>query len=89
MKSVATSIGTEMQLEEPTYYTDSEVTLYWIRGVDCVWKQFVQHRVVDIGNLLPNASWHHCPGVDNLADLSSRGVKPADLAKNELWLSCA
>ena len=87
MKSVATSLETEMQLEEPTCYTDSEVSLYWIRGVDRVWKQFVQHQVVEIRNLLPSACWHHCPGVDNPADLPSRGVKPADLAKNDLWLS--
>ena len=63
MKSVATSIGTEMQLEEPTCYTNSEVTLYWIQGVDHDWKQFVQHRVVEIRNLLPSACWHHCPGL--------------------------
>ena len=83
MKSVATSIGTEMQLEEPTCYTDSEVT----QDVDHVWKQFAQHRVVEIRNLLPSACWHHCQGVDNPADLPSRGVKPADLAKNDLWLN--
>ena len=52
MKNVATSLGTEMQLEEPTCYTDSEVSLCWIRGVDRVWKQFVQHRVVEIRNFL-------------------------------------
>ena len=51
MKSVPTSLGTEMQLEEPICYTDCEVSLYWIRGVDRVWKQFVQHRVVEIRNL--------------------------------------
>lgn len=87
MKSVATSLGSEMQLEEPTCYTDSEVSLYWIQGVDRVWKQFVQHRVVEIRDLLPSACWRHCSGVDNPADLPSRGVKPADLAKNDLWLS--
>ena len=87
IKSVATSLETEMQLGEPTCYTDSEVSLYWIRGVDRVWKQFVQNRVVKIRTLLPNACWRHCPGVDNPADLPARGVKPTDLAKDDLWLS--
>ena len=86
MKSIATSMGAESQLEEPTCYTDSEVSLYWIRGIDRVWKQFVQHRVIEIRNLLPSVCWRHCPGVDNPADLPSRGVKPADLAKSELWI---
>ena len=87
MKSVATSLGTELELEDPTCYTDSEVSLYWIKGIDRVWKQFVQHRVIEIRNLLPSACWRHCPGVDNPADLPSRGATPADLAKNELWLN--
>ncbi len=66
--------------------TDSKVSLCWIRGVDRVWKQFVQHRVLEIRELLPSARWHHCPGEDNPADLPSRGVKPTDLARSELWL---
>ena len=86
MTSIATSMGAELQLEEPICYTDSEVLLYWIRGVDRVWKQFVQHRMIEIRNLLPSVCWRHCPGVDNPADLPSRGVKPADLVKNELWI---
>ena len=86
MNSVATSLGTELELGEPTCYTDSEVSLYWIRGIDRVWKPFVQHRVVEIRNLLPDACWRHCPGVDNPADLPSRGTKPADLTKSDLWL---
>lgn len=60
MKSVATSLAMEMQLKEPTCYTDSEVSLYWIRAVDQVWKQFVQHRVVETRNLLSSVCWHHC-----------------------------
>jgi len=87
MTSVATTLGTELELEDPTCYTDSEVFLYWIKGIDRVWKQFVQHRVIEIRSLLPSACWRHCPGVDNPADLPSRGAKPADLAKNELWLN--
>ncbi len=86
LKSVTTSLESEIQLNDPTCYTDSKVSLYWIRGVNRVWKQFVQHRVLEIRKILPSAHWHHCPGVDNPADLPSRGVKPTDLAKNELWL---
>ncbi len=81
LKSVTTSLESEIQLNDPTCYTDSKVSLCWIRGVDRVWKQFVQHRVLEIRKILPSAHWHHCPGVDNPADLPSRGIKPTDLAK--------
>ena len=83
MKSVATSMETELQLEEPTCYTDFEVSFCW---VDCAWKQFVQYHVLKTRNLLPSTCWHHCLGVDNPADFLSRGVKLAKLAKNELWI---
>lgn len=86
MKCVATSLEMELELEEPTCYTDSEVSLYWIRGTDRVWKQFIQYRVVKIRNLLPGAYWRHCLGVDNPVDLPSISSKPADLFKNDLWL---
>ena len=85
MTNVARSLEMEVQLGQPTCYSDSEVALYWILGADRVWKQLVQHRVVEIRNHLPSACWNHCPGVDNQADLPFRGVKPVDLAKNDLW----
>ena len=73
--------------KDSSSYTDSIVALYWILGTDRVWKQFVQHRVVEIRKILPNVCWYHCPGVDNPADLPSRGVKASDLAKSELWIN--
>ena len=59
MKSVATTLGMEMQLEEPT---DSELSLYWIWGIDHVWKQVIQHHVVEIRNLLPSAYFEKLKG---------------------------
>ena len=38
MKNVATSLGTELKYEEPMCYTDSEVSLCWILGIDRVFK---------------------------------------------------
>ena len=84
-KSITDSIESDLSLEPPTSYTDSKVSLYWILGVDRVWKQFVQRRVTEIRTLLPSSSWRHCPGVDNPADLPSRGLSPIELACSELW----
>ena len=52
------------------------MALYWILGIDRV----------EIRDLIPRSCWHHCPGVDNPANLPSRGVKPSDLAQSELWV---
>ena len=44
-------------------FTDSQVTLFWIRGIDKDWKPFVQNRVGEIRRLVAVQRWSHCPGV--------------------------
>ena len=85
MTIVAANMESELTLNPPTCYTDSKVALFWISGVSRVWKQFVQRRVIEIRKLLPCSCWHHCPGVDNPADLPSRGLIPIELACSKLW----
>ena len=86
VKSVTASLESELNLTQPTCYTDSKMALYWILGVNRVWKQFVQCRVCEVRELLPGDCWRHCPEVDNPADLPSRGLTPFELAHSELWI---
>ena len=37
--------------------------------------------------LLPDATWIHCVGKDNPADLPSRGISLTQLTTNNLWKS--
>ena len=69
-----------------TCWSDSEVALYWIRGEDREWKQFVQNRVCEIRSLVSPSAWRHCFSKDNPADIASRGTSPAILAKGT-WVS--
>ena len=87
VQSVTDSLGAELNLDPPHCYTDSKVALYWLWGENRVWKQFVQHRVTEIRSLIPGSCWSHCLGIDNPADLPSRGVTPADLEDNDLWIN--
>ncbi|XP_015754627.1 PREDICTED: uncharacterized protein LOC107334213 [Acropora digitifera] len=64
---------------------DSNNVLYWIKGKDKEWKQFVNHRVAEIRQLLPTDVWAHVPGRDTPADLASRGVNPLSLVSSALW----
>ena len=66
-----------LQLDESVEYTcwtDSTVALAWIRGDASRWKQFVANRVREIQDLTDPSHWRHCPGKDNPADLTTRGI---------------
>eukprot|EP00731_Ephydatia_muelleri_P033093 Em0025g49a len=87
MMSVSCALEPELTLDDPSCFTDSKVTLYWIQGQTKEWKQFVQNRVRDIRRLLPIHVWKHCSGRENPADIPSRGMDLAELANNPLWLN--
>ena len=85
MRSVTECLESELTLSKPIYHTDSKVALYWIVGITKTWKQFVQHRVSEIRKLLPIDCWSHCSGVENPADIPSRGLNPVQLSLSNLW----
>ena len=85
MSNVTESLSERLSLEKPRCFTDSQVTLFWIRGIGKDWKPFVQNRVDEIRKLTPVEWWNHCPGRENPANLPSRGLTPTELATNQLW----
>ena len=85
MRTVTESLGERLSLVDPRCFTDSQVTLFWIKGKEKVWKPFVQNRVEEIRKLTPVEFWHHCSGKENPADLPSRGLAPTELVSNQLW----
>ncbi|XP_025264638.1 uncharacterized protein LOC112638004 [Camponotus floridanus] len=66
-------------------WTDSTVTLGWIRGHPSRWQTYVANRVSEIQRTTPQAAWHHVPGQDNPADCASRGLSPKELQSHPLW----
>ena len=37
-----TALGAELQFDDPVYFSDSKVALFWIQGTNHEWKQFVE-----------------------------------------------
>ncbi|XP_011053785.1 PREDICTED: uncharacterized protein LOC105145719 [Acromyrmex echinatior] len=64
-------------------WSDSKVTLHWIRGHASRWKTYVANRVSRIQQQLPEAQWRPVPG--NPADCASRGLTPRELLSHPLW----
>ena len=78
-----------LQFEDSVQYvcwTDSTVALAWIQGDPGRWKQFVGNRVREIQDLTEPSHWQHCPGKDNPADLTTRGIFADSLIVSDLWL---
>lgn len=67
------------------YWSDSTITLAWIKGNCARWKTFVANRAAEIQNLSDVNDWHHINSKDNPADLISRGVNPKVLEDSTLW----
>ncbi|XP_024877306.1 uncharacterized protein LOC112458103 [Temnothorax curvispinosus] len=66
-------------------WTDSVVTLTWIKSHASRWKDFVRNRVSQIQELTANAHWKYVPGTSNPADCASRGLSTAQLQSHSLW----
>ena len=85
--SVTEALTLQLTLNPPKCFTDSKVALFWIRGLEKEWKQFIQNRVNEIRKLVPSECWDHCPGQENPADMPSRGITTSELAASKLWRS--
>ena len=73
-------------------FTDSQIALHWIKGVEKHWKPFVLNRVKEIRVKVPDYCWHHCQGVirqggSNPADKPSKGLTMKELQECGEWFT--
>jgi len=70
----------------PIYlWTDSTVAYTWITNHPSRWKDFVHNRVCYIQDSLPQAQWRFVSGLENPADLATRGLTPIQLSTKGSW----
>ncbi|KRX71569.1 hypothetical protein T06_3727 [Trichinella sp. T6] len=60
-----------IRVDELNYWSDSEITLCWIKNSTQKLKPFIQNRVEIIRQLTSPVLWRHCPTKNNPADLLS------------------
>ncbi|XP_058122845.1 uncharacterized protein LOC131293800 [Anopheles ziemanni] len=59
--------------------------VHWLRASPNSWKPYVANRVSQVQQLTEGCTWRHIAGVDNPADLASRGCLGKDLLSSTLW----
>lgn len=75
----------KIEIKATKYYSDSEITLAWIKSSADRWKPYIARRVRDIQNQSNSNDWSHVQTKMNPADHASRGLSPKQLINNELW----
>lgn len=71
-------------VESITFWTDSEITLHWIRSHPSTLQTFVSNRVSEIQELSNGITWRHVPSKQNPADIVSRGCNVDEL-RDSIW----
>ena len=61
--------------------------LLWIRERGRIFKPLVANRVGEIQSLTNPKQWHFLPTNENPADVTTRGMRVSDLAKEKKWWS--
>ena len=84
VSSVKETLEPKIQINETHLWLDSKTAIFWIKGSK-EWKQFVQNRVNEVRSLTEETMWNHCPGLENPADIGSRGKVASKLNSNQLW----
>ena len=85
IKSVLTAFERTLRVDSVFCWSDSQIALCRIWGVNREFKQFVQNRVVEIRGLVKTSHWDYCPSENNPADICSRGSLASKLVANQLW----
>ena len=84
ISAVREALTQVIHIEEVSCWTDSITVFHWIQS-DKEFKQFVQNRIEEIHKLTDVKSWRHCPGIENPADIGSRGCLASELVNSSLW----
>ena len=91
VREVLGSIRGGVKIRKEVCWSDSSTTLHWIRGDQIKLKQFVRNHVGKILEKTSREIWRHVPGIENPADVASRGATAATLGDNwwrgPPWLS--
>ncbi|XP_055622079.1 uncharacterized protein LOC129765691 [Toxorhynchites rutilus septentrionalis] len=75
----------DIKVSASYFWSDSSVTLHWLRSPPNVWPTYVANRVAEIQQYTQGCEWKHVRGVDNPADLVSRGMTVEDFLNSDLW----
>ncbi|XP_047987201.1 uncharacterized protein LOC125227053 [Leguminivora glycinivorella] len=86
IKRVLTAYSSRISFDQVYAWSDSTITLAWLRSSPDKWRTYVSNRIAETTSNVPASQWHHVQSADNPADPASRGVLPSQL-NHQLWFT--
>ena len=77
----------EISFDKIVFWSDSSITLHWIKTSPHLLKTFVANRVAEIQGMPEPHTWKHIRTEYNPADALSRGQLPAEFLNNKMWFN--
>ena len=84
MSTVYDSLCNEIVISNYFCWTDSQISLSWIKAIKQEFKTFVENRVNTIRKLVAPNLWNYCKTNENPADLVTR-INKRNFIDNNLW----
>ena len=85
VKSVKTALKDQTEFRKKKLWTDSQITLAWIKSTQNEYKTFVENRVQEIRGNTDTLDWFYCNTVENPADIITRkGIAKSMFSQNKL-----
>ena len=85
--NVATILKREIPIDRIVYWTDSQITLAWIKSFKKEYKTFVENRLRKIRELTNATDWRFVPTNCNPADMITRYISAPKIINDSLWLN--
>ena len=82
--SVLKALDGELEIDELFCWSDSKITLAWIKAEEKELKTFVQNRVLEIRNNVSSEKWFYCNTSENPSDIITR-EKFNDKLEQQWW----
>jgi hypothetical protein len=82
---VLTAFEKQYKIDEVHCFTDSLINLCRLKNNPTKYKIWVANRLEEILKTTKPNQWHHCAGLQNPADLPSRGLSAKELRDSAMW----
>jgi len=75
----------DIKVSRTYFFSDSTITLSWLKSSPRKWSTFVANRVSAIQDISDTNGWHYVDSACNPADIISRRMLPTLLLKTLWW----